>query len=157
MYKNLSKNGQTIGFLLGAVATVIYLVIMGTGWSTFSAYGDSPERYNTTIFNFGFLVSILFVVLGVLAIVGFGLLQMASNPKAAMKGLLGVGAIVAIFFISYTTASGEVTGPLARSVENMGVSSNGLKLISGGITTATTLAVLAAVAIVVSELRNFFK
>jgi hypothetical protein len=157
MYKNLSKNGQTIGFLLGAAATLIYLVIVGTGWNTFSSYGDSPERYNTTIFNFGFYISIIFVIIGVVAIGGFGLSQMASNPKGAFKGLLGVVAMVAIFLVSYSTASGEATGPLAKSVENMGVSPNGLKLITGGIVTATILSVLAGVAILVSELRNFFK
>lgn len=157
MYKNLSKNGQTIGFLLGAAATLIYLVIVGTGWNTFSSYGDSPERYNTTIFNFGFYAAILFVIVGVAAIVGFGLTQMASNPKGAIKGLGGVVIIAAIFLISYSTASGEAIGPLAKSVENMGVSSNSLKLISGGISTALILSVLAGLAIVLSELRNFFK
>jgi hypothetical protein len=157
MYKNLSKNGQTIGFLLGAAATLIYLVIVGTGWNTFTNYGDSPERYNTTIFNFGFYAAILFVIVGVASIVGFGLTQMASNPKGAVKGLGGVAVIAAIFLISYSTASGEAVGPLGRSVENMGVTANALKLISGGITTAVVMAVLAAFAIVLSELRNFFK
>ncbi|HRJ14607.1 MAG TPA: hypothetical protein PLI34_06400, partial [Saprospiraceae bacterium] len=83
--------------------------------------------------------------------------QMASNPKAAVRGLLGGVALIALFVISYLTASSEVTGPLAKSVENMGVGPTGLKLISGGITTSLILTLLAGVAILLSELRNFFK
>ncbi len=157
MYKILSKNGQTFGFLLGAVVTLLYVIIMSAGWGQFSSLGDSPDRYNTTIFNFGLFASIAMVIVGVLIVAFFGITQMASNPKGAVRGVLGVAALAAIFLVSYATASGEATGPLAKSVENMGVSSNALKMISGGIATSIILALLAGAAILVSELRNFFK
>lgn len=159
MYKTLSKNGQGIGFLLGAVITILYVLIMSAGWGKFSSLAeDAPERYDTTIFNFGIFAAIALVIIGVIIVALFGVAQMASDPKAALRGIVGVGVLVGIFLVSYTTASGEATGPLAKSVENAGgLSSNALKLISGGITTSIILALAAAAAILVSELRNFFK
>lgn len=157
MYKLLSKNGQTFGFLLGAVVTGLFLLIMAGGWSKFSALGDTPEKYDTTIFNFGIYASIALIIVGFFLWAFFSIFQMASNPKAAIRGLLGGIALVALFVISYTTASSEVSGPLAKSVENMGVGPNGLKLISGGITTSLILTLVAGAAILLSELRNFFK
>lgn len=157
MYKLLSKNGQTFGFLLGAVVTGLFLLIMAGGWSKFSALGDSAEKYDTTIFNFGIYASIALIIVGFFLWAFFSIYQMASNPKAAFKGLLGGIALVALFVIAYSTASSEVSGPLAKSVENMGVGPTGLKLISGGITTSLILTLIAGVAIVGSELRNFFK
>ncbi|HRD81321.1 MAG: hypothetical protein IAE84_13305 [Saprospiraceae bacterium] len=157
MYKLLSKNGQTFGFLLGAVVTGLFLLIMAGGWSKFSALGDSAEKYDTTIFNFGIYASIGLIIVGFVLWAFFSIFQMASNPKAAVRGLLGGVALIALFVISYLTASSEVTGPLAKSVENMGVGPTGLKLISGGITTSLILTLLAGVAILLSELRNFFK
>jgi hypothetical protein len=158
MYKTLSKNGQTFGFLLGAVITLLFVLIMGAGWSSFEAYGDTPERYNTTIFNFGMFAAMGLIILGVIAVVLFGIGQMADNPKAAIRGILGVVVLVAIFLLAYATASGEAAGPLAKSIENAGgISSNGLKLIGGGITTSLALVGVAFGAIILSELRNFFK
>jgi hypothetical protein len=157
MYKTLSKNGQTIGFLFGALVTGLYLLIMAGGWSKFSALGDSPDRYDTTIFNFGLYGSIAMAILGVILVAAFGVMQMASNPKAAMRGLLGGVVLVILFIIAYSTSSSEVSGPLAKSVENMEVSPNSLKLIGAGITGSIVLALIAGGAILVSELRNFFK
>ena len=157
MYKLLSKNGQTFGFLLGTVVTVLFLLIMAGGWSDFSALGDSAEKYDTTIFNFGIYASIALIIVGFLLWAFFSVYQMASNPKAAVRGLLGGVALIALFVIAYSTASSEVSGPLAKSVENMGVGPTGLKLISGGIATSLILTLVAGVAILGSELRNFFK
>ncbi|MBX2929117.1 MAG: hypothetical protein KF852_14865 [Saprospiraceae bacterium] len=158
MYQTLSRNGQTFGFLLGAVIVLLFVLIMGAGWSSFEAYGDTPERYNTSIFNFGMFAAMGLIILGVIAVVLFGIGQMASNPKAAMRGILGVVALIAVFLLSYATANGDATGPLAKSIENAGgISTNGLKLIGGGITTAIVLSLVAGVAILLSEVRNFFK
>ena len=158
MYKTLSKNGQAIGFTLGAVISVLYVLILSAGWNKFSALGESPDRYDTAIFNFGLYAAFALVIAGGLIVVAFGIGQMATDPKGALKGIIGVAVLVAIFLIAYSTASGEATGPIARAVENAGgISANGLKLISGGIVTAIALAVLASLGIVVSELLNFFK
>lgn len=157
MYKLLSKNGQTFGFLLGAVITLLFVLIMSAGWGSFSAMGDSPERYNTTIFNFGIFAAIALIIIGLVIVILFGVFQLSSNPKGALRGIIGVAVLAGIFLLTYSTASAEATGPLAKSVEAAGVSGNGLKLIGGGIATALILSLLAGAAIVISELRNFFK
>jgi hypothetical protein len=158
MYSNLSKNGQTIGFLLGAVLSVLFVGIMVSGWDSFVALGASPENYQTGIFDFGMYASIGLVIAGVLAILSFGIAQMASDPKSAIKGIAGVALLGVIFFITYSMADGEATGAIARSIENVGgLSANALKLIGGAISTSIILSLVAAGAIVVAELVNFFK
>ncbi len=157
MYKLLSKNGQTLGFLLGAVITLLFVLSMSVGWEKFSAMGDSPERYNTNIFNFGIFAAIALIILGLIIVSLFGIAQLSSNPKGALRGIIGVVLLVGIFLFSYSTSSAEAAGPLAKSVEAAGVSGNGLKLIGGGIATALILSLLASASIVISELRNFFK
>lgn len=158
MYTSLSKNGQTIGFLLGAVLSILFVVIMVSGWDSFLALGPAPESYKTGIFDFGMYASIGLVIAGILAILLFGVSQMASDPKSAIKGIAGVAVLAVIFFITYSAADGEATGAIARSVENAGgLSANALKLIGGAITTSIILSLTAAGAIVVAELLNFFK
>jgi len=158
MYQLLSRNGQAFGFLLGAVITGIFLIIMALGWNQFSALGESPERYNSSLFDFGLFISIAMAILGFVLIAGFGIFQMASNPKAAMRGLLGAGAIAAAFFLAYATASTEMPGQIKKAVEGIGgMSETAFKLVGGGITTALILVVFAFVAIIILEIVNFFK
>jgi hypothetical protein len=158
MYQLLSRNGQAFGFLLGAVVTGIFLLIMALGWSDFSALGESPERYNSPLFDFGLFISIAMAILGFILIAVFGVFQMASNPKAALRGVLGTGAIVAAFFLAYATSSTEMPGPIVKAIEGIGgLSETAYKLVGGGITTALILVVFAFVAIIVLEIVNFFK
>lgn len=158
MYQLLSRNGQAFGFLLGAVITGIFLIIMALGWSQFSALGETPERYDSSLFDFGLIISIVLTVLGFILIAVFGVIQMASNPKAAMRGLLGTGAIAAAFFLAYATSSTEMPRPIEKAIENIGgLSETAFKLVGGGITTALILVVVAFLAIIVLEIVNFFK
>lgn len=156
MYKFLSRNGQMLGFGLGALISVIFLVSWLTGTESMMALPED-ERYKTGIFDFGFFGTGFLFVVAVVALVGFGLMQTFGNLKASMRGLIGVAILVGIFLISYATASAESTGIVADAAKKMSVSDNTIKLIGAGINSVIILSIVTFVALIVSEIRNLFK
>ena len=78
-------------------------------------------------------------------------------------GLIGFGIILAIFFIAFSTASGEATPFVQGAIDkfqeagNGTISSTTLKRIGGGIWTMIILIGLAFVTAAVSEILNLFK
>ncbi len=157
MYKFLTKNGQALSFGTGLAITVLFLLIATAGLSKFNAL-PKEEQLSTTIFDFGLMGALALVVVATIATIGFAVLQIASNLRSSLMGILGVVALVVIFLISYATASGEATGAIARAAENAGgLTAGNLKFIGASITTALILLGLAALIFIVSEIRNFFK
>ena len=158
MYKFLVDNGQRLAFGLGLLITVLFLVNVLTGIDEFTALPDE-ERSTTSIFNLGLTGALVLTVIAAAAMIIFGLYHIASNFRSSAKGLIGVAALVVIFIIAYSTASGEPDpGAVAEAAQKVGGISDGqMKFISGSIMTAMILTGVAAAAFVISELRNFFK
>ncbi|NNE29821.1 MAG: hypothetical protein HKN16_09300 [Saprospiraceae bacterium] len=155
MYKLLTKNGQLYAFGLGAVLTVLSLIMILGGLEDFNmlAVEDKPT---TGIFNLALYAGIGLVILCAIAMVAFGIFQVAMHPKESLKGLIGFGALVVLFFIARAMAGGdspEMTALLERF--NIDEGTNGL--ISGGLMTTLIIGGLAIAALVFSEIRNFFK
>ena len=156
MYRFLTKNGQTLAFLLGLVITVIMFVSIFGGLDTFSSIPeDDPSRYDVPIFNFGIGISMVLTVLCAAVAVLFGLVQFISNPKGALKGLIGIAVIIALFFIIYNAADPSV--PKAGLLEEFSISDDRSKFISGAVATSLILVAVAAVATLISEVVNFFR
>lgn len=156
MYKFLSRNGQMIGFGLGALISVLFLISWLSGTSSMMAMPED-ERYKTGIFDVGFIGTAILFVLAVAALVVFGLLQTANNLKGSMRGLIGIAILVVIFLISYATASADATGIVADAAKKMDVSDNTIRMIGAGLNTVIILAIVTFVALIASEIRNFFK
>lgn len=161
MYKYLTKNGQTLAFGLGMLITVIFLGIVFSGAGEFSALPVEEQR-QSGLFNFGLVSSIILVIVTVIALVFFGVAEIFSNFKSSVKGLIGFGILLAVFFIAFSTASSEPTPYIQGAIDKWmetgsAITPGNLKFISGGITTALIMVVTAAVAFVFSEVRNLFK
>lgn len=156
MYKFLSRNGQMIGFGLGALISVLFLISWLSGTSSMMALPED-ERYKTGIFDVGFIGTIILLVLAVASLVIFGLLQTANNLKGSMKGLIGIAILVVVFLISYATASADATGIVADAAKKMDVSNSTIRMIGAGLNTVVVLAIVTFVALIASEIRNFFK
>ncbi|GJM33983.1 MAG: hypothetical protein DHS20C18_29840 [Saprospiraceae bacterium] len=162
MYKTLTKNGQTFAFILGAVITVIFLAMVLPKSGDLDLL-DKEEQYKTGMFDFGLYGAIFLTFVAMAGMVIFGVVQVLSNLKTSMKGLIGVGILLAIFLVAYITSPEEGTGAVAGAVEkfensqNTQLSTGNFKFISGGITTSLALLAIAGIAFVVSEIRNFFK
>ncbi len=157
MYNFLVKNGQRLAFGLGLVIAVIFFAIASSGLEEFNML-SKEEQATTSIFNFGLSATIFLVIATAVLMLGFGLWHVATNFKGSLKGLIGLAVLVIVFFISYSTASGEATGAIARAAEKVGgLSPNQLKFVGASISTAGILIGLATLGLIASEVRNFFR
>lgn len=158
MYKFLTKSGQTLAFGLGVLITILFLISVLGGMEGFNALGDD-DKGSTSIFNIGLYGAIFLCVLCAAAIVLFGVYHAIANPKGAMKFLIGLGVLVVIFLIFYSMATPvtEADGKIFTIIQKFNISEGVSKFISGALSTTLTLAVVAAAAFLLSELRNLFK
>jgi hypothetical protein len=158
MYKFLVDNGQRLAFGLGIGVTILFLIVAMSGMESFSSL-SKEDQVSTGIFDVGIFGSIVLMLIAAVAMVGFGLTQILGNVKGSLIGLLGFAFLLAVFFVSYATSTGEATGAIAESIQRTGIeiSPSSLKFIGGSITTAVSLVLIAAFAFVFFEVRNFFK
>ncbi len=160
LYNFLVNNGQRIAFGLGVLVVAVFLISVLNGQSAFNALSEE-EQSTTTIFNPGISGALVLTVICAVAIILFGLIQTVLNIKTSWKSLVGLGLVALVFIIAYTSANGDPAAeiqPIADSIERTGgISTNGLKIIGGGITTALVLLGGAAAAFAISEIINFFK
>lgn len=149
MYDLLAKRGQLFAFALGILICIIFLAsAIGGGAGEIETLPDE-EKYGTSIFNFGLSAAIFLAAAAALGMLLFGVYQVVSHLKGSIKGLIGLGAIVVIFFIAYSSTSGAcASGELTEGV---------CKFIGGGITTAIFLIAAAALGFVVGEVLALFK
>jgi len=155
LYTMLSKNGSTIAFGLGTAICAIFLI------SVFSQIGDKntiEELIATDIFDLGLKLTILLTVLCALAIIGFGLFHVVTDLKGALKGLIGVGILAAVFGIAYATATPEVAGnPIFDTIQDFKITEGVSKFISGAIIATLATLLIAAVSLIGSAIVNLIK
>ncbi len=143
-YKYLAKYGQSLAFGGGALLIVIFFLIV------LIAGQDAA-------LNFIIWAGIVLLVLTIVALVGYALYHVIRDPKDSAKGLIGLGAMLLLFFILYLVSPAETTGKIGALREEFSISDNLMKAISSGILTTFVLAILGVGAFVYSEVRNLFK
>ncbi|MEM9823951.1 MAG: hypothetical protein AAF985_22895 [Bacteroidota bacterium] len=156
MYKLLTKHGQMIAFGLGVLITAIFLISVFSGLEEFNGLGKE-QQYETTIFNFGITAVRFLVVATFVIMIVFGLYHVLTNLKGSMKGILGFVVLLAIFGISYATATSETSDNFVKLFEKFDVTDGASKFITAAINTGLALCAIAGVSFVISEVRNFFK
>ena len=158
MYKLLTKHGQLMAFGLGLLVTILFLISVLGGIDSFNSLAEE-EQGTTGIFNIGLYGAIVMCVICAVAILGFGLYHAISNPKGAMKFLIGLAVLVVVFGIFYAMAAPieEANGRLAMILDKFAITEGTNKFITGALATTVTLAALAAAAFALSEVRNLFK
>lgn len=160
MYKFLVNNGQRLAFGLGILVTAIFLFSVLGGLDTFNELPED-DQVTTTIFNAGISGAIALIFIAAAALAIFGLLQVFGNLKASLKGIIGLAVLLAVFFIAYTSANGDVASeiaPIKTSIERAGgINPGSLKFIGGAIVTAMVLIGAAFASFVLAEIVNFFK
>lgn len=165
MYKFLTKNGQPLALGLGVLVVAIFLISALTGMSG-AGYDvgtdlnklTAEQKGAITFFNPGIFLTVAMAAIAViLALVVFGIVDLIKFPKSAMKFGIGLIALLAVFFILYSTADPEGTGKLGELIDRFDVSESVSKFISAGISTTVGLAALAAIIMVLAEIRNMFK
>lgn len=95
----------------------------------------------------------ILMALATASAVVFPIIAMTKDPKAAKSALIGVGALVVVFGISYALAGDEMTPKYAKFIST----SEESKLVSTGLVAFYILAITAIVATISSAFMKIFK
>ncbi len=154
MYTFLTKYGQLVSLGIGVLIIVaFYLTALGSLPEGFDTL-PKPDQFATNAFNIGLSGAIGLLAVAAAAWLLFSIYQVAKNPKGSLKSIIGFGALLALFFVLYAMADGDVSSPL---YEKFGITPTQSKLISAGLSTTYIALGAALLAFVFSEVRNFFK
>jgi len=165
MYKLLTKKGQLFALVLGlvSVAIALFSIVGGMKSAGYSLSDDlnqimkgNPEL-TFDFFNPALIVVLILIGLAAVAWLVFGLKGLFSNPKASMKFIIAIIAILILVFALYSMAQTETVGRTYELIQKNGISENISKMITAGIKTTLALSIFAVVAMVAMELRNAFK
>lgn len=100
------------------------------------------------VINIAIIIAYILVGLAALAVIGFSIYQLFANFSKAKNGLIGVGILALIVYISYLTSTSEV-------YENAGPTVS--QWVGGGITATFVLVALAFLAAIFTEVYKFFR
>lgn len=156
MYQFLNKYGQVAAFGLGLLIIILFFGSVFAGVGEFNGLGKE-DQLQSGIFDLGLYAAMFLTILCAAAIVIFGISYIAKHPKQSMQGIIQTLVLVAIFVIAYMMASPAESGLMATLAERFELTAGQEKFVSGGLTTALVLFGGAAVAFIVSEVRNLFK
>ena len=159
MYTFLTRNGQTLAFGLGLIVVVLTLIIIFSNSGQFAVIDDenNPARYATGIFDFAMYASAALIIACAAAALLFGIYQVATNPRGAIKGLIGLALVVVLLVILYSVADPDTAMLAEQAKDGFFVNEGQSKFISGLISTALIMAGGAVLALAVSEIISFFK
>ena len=156
MYKALTKYGQLAAFSIGLIVIVVFFGSVFGGLDSFNALAKE-DRGTTTIFNNGLYLTIGLLILCAIVAVLFGVFHMVTNPKGALKAIIGIAILLILFFALYSTSTPETSGIVANAVEKFGLSDGESQFISAALKSTLILGGLAALSFIVSEITNLFK
>ncbi|MCR9290903.1 MAG: hypothetical protein NXI23_26330 [Bacteroidetes bacterium] len=155
-YKFLTKNGQVVAFGFGLLMVLIFYGAVSSGLEEFSMVPQDEQAKSVEgdIFMPGITLTVWLIILAAVAIIGFGIYHIVTDPKGAIKGIIGLVALLVVFGIAYATSSSEISeGWNTEDVITPSIS----QYVEGSIKTTGILIGVALVAFVGSEIRNFFK
>ncbi len=153
MYNFLTKYGQLLSFGVGFLLIAIFYILASGGLGDFNGL-PKEEQFQTGIFNFGLGAALLLVIVAAALAILFGIYHIVTNPKGAMKAIIGVGVIVVLFFVLYSMADGSFT---ENQASKFGITEGISKYVSAALNTGLALGAIVIVAFIVGEVRNFFK
>jgi len=157
LYKLLAAHGQRIALGVGVAISAIFLLTVFMGLEEFNGL-TKQDSYGTHIFDAGLMGAIVLTIIALAATAFFGVYQVVTHFRQSIRGILGAGVLVVIFFILYAMSSGEATGAVAASMERVGgVTPSILRFIQASSSFTILLIVATFLILVLAEIRNAFK
>lgn len=92
--------------------------------------------------------------IAVLAVVVFPIMNIAQNPKAAMRSLIGVAIVIVVVGVSFALSSAE---PMTLSDKTVETNAFALRVSDAGLYTTYFAIIAAVVATIYGEIRNSLK
>lgn len=159
MYKTLTKFGQSGAFGLALIIILVYLFsVMG---KQDMLQGDlakrSTEIANTGIFDFIIMAAIALTVVAAVLMLLFMVFHTAMDFKNSMMLIIIIALSIILFVVGRSMMFAHGGASLAKTIEKFEVTTGASAFISGAMFTAIALSLLAALGLVLSEVRNFFK
>lgn len=143
-------------FLFVAVVLTVMFVV-GVG-------GTDDRAELLRIVNPAIVYTYVLAALAVLLLVGFLVAKMATNPRSAIKALLGFGLLVVVFLIAYAFSSNEplqmANGTLYGANADPAVARSQMRdvvMTDMGIITTYILLGVSVVVLVVTGVRSFLQ
>ncbi|MFT4760203.1 MAG: hypothetical protein ACI9XO_000576 [Paraglaciecola sp.] len=162
MYKFLTKNGLMIALGVGVVVIIVHFASIFGGLEAFNLIdaddlNEKPKLLaeGAGMVGPGIILSIVLFVIAAIAMLGFGIFQVVTDPKGAIKGIAGLVVIAVIFGIGWGM-SGEEILPVWDE-KGFGITPTISKYVGASVFASIALLVLASIGLVGSEIRNFFK
>ena len=110
----IKKIAKIASFVILAIAVIYGALLIANGGMYKSA---TPEALNSSLLNSALIITYIVFGIAVVSALIFPLIRMASSPKNALKGLIGVVVIFIVGFISYSLSSNELTPELLEKLQ----------------------------------------
>ncbi len=151
MEKNITvRVFKIISLILILIAVVSIVFLWAQGESEIKENLSLQNRILNPYFITAYIAFGLCVVLALL----FPIINIISEPKNAVRVLVGLGALVLIGIISYLLSSNEFSALQLLEYE---VSESGSRLIGAAVIATYFIACASVIAVLYAELSNLFK
>lgn len=157
MYNTLVRRGTTIAFVIGFIVSLFIIVSTVTGVGPDIKADDFEALGQVSAFSTAVGLAILFAVIALVAIILGGAWGLITNPKSAMKFIIGIVLLLIFVGIAYAMSKEETSGVLASLNEQYDIRGTITKMISAGILVTVILLVGGVAAMILGEIRNLFK
>jgi len=107
----------------------------------------------STFINIGLIITYLLILVALILSLAFPLIQTFGNLKAAKGALIGIGAILVVFLISYLVSPAD-TGTFYNK---FGISPTMSKIIGGGLVATYVFFIGAAGSILYASITKFLR
>jgi hypothetical protein len=102
--------------------------------------------------NYGLPLAYIALAIAAFGVIGFSVFQMVMDFKKAKTALIGIGLIVALFFISYSLSDNQ-----AFTVKDKTVLAEEMRLVEAGIYSFYILLAVSILAIIYFSISRYFK
>ncbi len=141
---NLLKNiFKGVSIILMVTAAIYQIVVF--------SQGDSPSD---SVLNGYFTLAYIAFGLSAIGAILFPAIRIFGNPKAAVRSLIIVAVLVALWFISYSLSDNTFS---PTELENMKTTANVSVMVGAGLIYTYFISGFAIVAIIYASISNIFK
>ena len=107
----------------------------------------------TILMNIDAILMVAYITFGIAVVIAliFPLIHMASNPKGAVKALLGVAAIAVLGLISYLLASNNFT---AQQLEKLHITESASVWVGAGMNLTFIVGIVAVLAAIFLAIKG---
>lgn len=131
----------------------IILIVIATSYQVAVLFQGGDDVSDSVLDGY-FLVAYIALGLSLIIAILFPIIQMASNPKGAIRTFIGIGLVVALWFIA-SAFSGNEFSP--ATLEKMKTTAETSIMVGTGLIYTYVIFGLAILSIIYASVSNLFK